>query len=126
MDRQVTYCGFCFRYGRVEVLSGFANGLFLVVIAVAVFFEGISRLLDPPTVKTERLLFVSVAGFVVNLVGIFAFRHAHSHGHSGQHGHSHGHGHSHSHGHGHSHGAKAESQTCSGHGHNANMQGIGS
>lgn len=49
---------------------------------------------------------VSVGGLVVNLVGIFAFRHAHSHGGSshshGNHGHSH-HGHSHCHGHGQSH-----------------------
>lgn len=52
---------------------------------------------------------VSVGGLLVNLVGIFAFRHAHSHGSSshghGSHGHSH-HGHSHhghSHGHGHAH-----------------------
>lgn len=40
----------------------------------------------------------------MNLVGIFAFRHAHSHGGSshghGSHGHSH---HGHSHGHGHAH-----------------------
>lgn len=45
---------------------------------------------------------VSVGGLLVNLVGIFAFRHAHSHGGSshghGSHGHSH-HGHSHGHGH---------------------------
>lgn len=40
---------------------------------------------------------VSVGGLLVNLVGIFAFRHAHSHG---SHGHSH---HGHSHGHGHAH-----------------------
>ena len=45
-----------------------------------------------------RLQVVSVGGLLVNLVGIFAFRHAHSHG-SSSHGHSH-HGHSH-HGHGH-------------------------
>lgn len=47
---------------------------------------------------------VSVGGLLVNLVGIFAFRHAHSHGGSshghGSHGHSH---HGHSHGHGHAH-----------------------
>ena len=43
---------------------------------------------------------------MVNLVGIFAFRHAHSHGGSSHgnsnHGHSH-HGHSHCHGHGQGH-----------------------
>ena len=49
---------------------------------------------------------VSVLGLLVNLVGIFAFRHAHSHGGSSHghsnHGHSH-HGHSHCHGHGQGH-----------------------
>lgn len=70
---------FSFGYGRVEVLSGFMNGLFLVVIAFFVFMEGLSRLYDPPEIITERLLTVSVAGLLVNLVGIFAFHHGHSH-----------------------------------------------
>ena len=73
---------------------------------------------------------VSVGGLVVNLAGIFAFRHAHAHGHShGQsHGHSHGAGH-----HGHSH--DSHGHHSSGHGHggcsdqhsrktSANMQGM--
>lgn len=71
-------------------------------------------------VKHERLFVVSVLGFLVNLVGIYAFQHAHSHSHGGGgggHGHSHGggngssqsllndnHNHSHNHNsHGHSH-----------------------
>lgn len=44
------------RYGRVEVLSGFVNGIFLVVISVFVFAAALQRLYDPPTVSTERLL----------------------------------------------------------------------
>lgn len=76
-------------------------------------------------VKHERLFVVSVLGFLVNLVGIYAFQHGHGHSHGGGgggHGHSHSsqshdhhsdlllnnHGHSHNnhtdHGHGHSHG----------------------
>lgn len=51
-------------------------------------------------VKHERLFVVSVLGFLVNLVGIYAFQHGHSHG-GGGHGHSHGGGgastHAHSH-----------------------------
>ena len=43
------------------------------------------RALAPPDVHHERLLLVSVLGFVVNLVGIFVFKH-------GGHGHSHGSG----------------------------------
>ncbi|CAF1361971.1 unnamed protein product [Adineta steineri] len=112
---------FSYGYGRVEVLSGFVNGLFLVVVAFFVFYEAIGRLVEPPEINTNRLLIVSVAGFAVNMIGIFSFSHAHAHAHGGgggscamshptpakeQHGHSHDahdHSHSHSHSHGHSH-----------------------
>lgn len=104
---------FPFGYGRMEVLSGFMNGLFLVVISFMVFSEAVTRLFDPPQVKTERLLTVSIAGLLVNLVGIVAFRHTHTHSHSAGHGHSHSHGHNHAHSHGHSHA-----------GTNANLQGV--
>ena len=87
---------FSYGYNHVEVLSGFVNGLFLVVIACFVFSEAIERLLDPPHISTERLLIVSVAGFLVNLIGIATFSHNHAHSHGG-HGHSHGHGHAHAH-----------------------------
>ncbi|KAI8774917.1 zinc transporter 5 [Biomphalaria glabrata] len=135
---------FSYGFDRVEVLSGFINGLFLVIIAIFVFAEAFARLFEPPEVITERLLTVSVLGLLVNLTGIVAFQSSLSHGHShgGGHGHSHGaaashshtpaighghshgggHGHSHSGGHGHSHG----SQECSAppsH-HNTNMEGV--
>ena len=95
-------------YGRIEVLSGFVNALFLAVIAFFVLTEALERLFDPPTVSTDRLLFVSVAGLLVNLFGIFAFHEAHHHAHGG--GCSHGHdsksshsGHNHGLDHGHHH-----------------------
>lgn len=44
------------RYDRVEILSGFINGLFLMVIAFFVFTAAVTRMFDPPTIKTERLL----------------------------------------------------------------------
>ncbi|KAL8577189.1 hypothetical protein ACOMHN_047957 [Nucella lapillus] len=105
---------FSLGYDRVEVLSGFINGLFLIVISVFVFTEALARLLHPPEVKTEKLLTISVLGLVVNLVGILAFQSSLSHGHSHgglSHGHSHG-GHSHSQSHGHSHRGHSQS-----HGH---------
>ncbi|XP_041371016.1 zinc transporter 5-like isoform X2 [Gigantopelta aegis] len=123
---------FSYGFDRVEVLSGFINGLFLIVIGIFVFAEAIGRLFEPPEIHTERLLTVSVMGLLVNLTGIFVFKSAHGHSHGG-HGHSHGghstgghgghitgghghssggHGHStggHSHGgHGHSHGGHGE------------------
>ena len=96
---------FSYGYVRAEVLAAFINALFLLFIAFFILSEAIERLVEPPEVKHERLLIVSVLGFIVNMVGIFVFHghghHGHSHGH---HGHSHGHDHGHGHGHGHSHG----------------------
>ena len=43
-------------YDRVEILSGFVNGLFLVVISFFVFVTALGRLFDPPEIHTERLL----------------------------------------------------------------------
>nr|CAD2181664.1 unnamed protein product [Meloidogyne enterolobii] len=109
---------FSYGYGRVEVLSGFINALFLIVIAMFIFLEALERLYDPPDVHTDKLLFVAVAGLLVNLFGMYAFHGGHGHSHGGGHGHSHGGGHGHSHSssdggdHGHSHGG------------NANMQGV--
>ncbi|KAG8598711.1 hypothetical protein GDO81_002713 [Engystomops pustulosus] len=130
---------FSYGYGRVEILSGFINGLFLVVIAFFVFVEALGRIFDPPDIDTDMLTPVSVGGLLVNLVGICAFSHAHSHGgsrgggcsSSHDHGHSHhGHGHSHGHGHGHSHADHGHSHSH-GHSHgsvgggmNANMRGV--
>ncbi|XP_034164531.2 zinc transporter 7 [Pangasianodon hypophthalmus] len=112
---------FSYGYVRAEVLAGFVNGLFLIFTAFFIFSEGVERALEPPDVHHERLLPVSIAGLLVNLVGIFVFQHGgHGHSHGGEgHGHSHSlfngsvsHGHSHG-GHGHSH----DSKHGHGHGH---------
>ena len=47
---------YSFGYGRVEVLSGFVNSLFLVAIAFVVLSEALERLFDPPSINTEKLL----------------------------------------------------------------------
>ncbi|KAF7243541.1 Zinc transporter 7 [Varanus komodoensis] len=109
---------FSYGYVRAEVLAGFVNGLFLIFTAFFIFSEGVERALEPPDVHHERLLPVSILGFIVNLIGIFVFQH-------GGHGHSHGSGHEHSHSlfngalsHGHSHGGHGHSHDSKhGHGH---------
>lgn len=58
----------------MEDLSGFINGLFLMVISLFVFSEAVNRLLDPPHISTQKLLVVSISGLCVNLIGILAFR----------------------------------------------------
>ncbi|RDD40208.1 Zinc transporter 7 [Trichoplax sp. H2] len=92
---------YSYGYLRSEIIAGFLNGVFLLFVGFFVFAEAIERAFQPPEVKHERLLVVSIMGFIVNMVGIFAFQHGHGHSHGG-HGHSHG-GHGHSHG-GHAHG----------------------
>jgi zinc transporter 5/7 len=85
---------FSFGYHRVEVLSGFVNGVFLVLVSIFVLFEAMTRFFEPPEINTDRLLLVSVMGLCVNLIGVWSFS-----GHGGEHGgHSHSHGHSHGHG----------------------------
>ncbi|KAF8757806.1 Cation efflux family [Rhizoctonia solani] len=70
---------FTYGYGRIETLSGFANGIFLILISIFIIFEAIQRLLDPPEMNTSQLLLVSGLGLGVNLFGMFAMG-GHHHG----------------------------------------------
>ncbi|XP_067935108.1 proton-coupled zinc antiporter SLC30A5-like [Watersipora subatra] len=105
---------FSYGYDRVETLSGFINGLFLVIVSFFILLAAASRILHPPHINTDRLLVVSVLGLLVNLFGIAAFSHAHTHG---------GGGHSHS-GHGHSHGADSHGHSHGDDKGNSNMRGV--
>uniref|UniRef100_A0A8D0FNZ4 Zinc transporter n=1 Tax=Strix occidentalis caurina TaxID=311401 RepID=A0A8D0FNZ4_STROC len=98
---------FSYGYGRVEILSGFINGLFLMVIAFFVFIESVARLVDPPDIDTNMLTPRHSHG--ASRGGCHSHDHSHSH-----HGHSHS---DHGHNHGHSHGS-------SGGGMNTNMRGV--
>lgn len=95
---------YSYGYVRAEIMAGFMNALFLMFVAFFIFSEAVERAFHPPHVEHERLLVISVLGFLVNLVGIFVFGHGHGdddgHGHSHaglSHGHSHGPAVSHSH-----------------------------
>lgn len=111
MARWAPDARYTYGYGRYEVLAGFVNGVFLVFVAVSIVLEGIERLKSPPEIHGEHVLPVSVAGLLVNLLGLVFFHDA-AHGHGGG-----GHGHSHGGGHGHSHGG-------GGGGANENMYGV--
>lgn len=103
---------FPYGFGKIETLSGFANGVFLILISVEIMFEALERIAEGrETKRLGELFVVSTAGLLVNLVGMAAFGH-HHHGHGHDHGHSHGHSHgggcggqahSHSHDHDHAH-----------------------
>jgi zinc transporter 5/7 len=114
---------YSYGYVRAEVIAGFCNGLLLIYIGFYILSEAVERLMEPPEVKHDRLMLVSVLGLLVNLVGIYAFQHGHGHSHGGMsHGHSHGGGgHSHSSSHSHSHGGHSHSDSSHGHSHNGHF-----
>ncbi|KAK3954289.1 cation efflux family-domain-containing protein [Pseudoneurospora amorphoporcata] len=142
---------FPYGFGKIETLSGFANGVFLVLISVEIMFEAIERMMEGrETKRLGELFVVSTMGLLVNLVGMAAFghhHHGHDHGHghshggsscggggghsrsrshsdSDAHGHNHSHSHDHKHDHGHSHG-HSHGGHSHGHSHdNENMHGI--
>ncbi|CAL9222459.1 unnamed protein product [Arabidopsis halleri] len=101
--------------GRFEVLSGYVNAVFLVLVGALIVLESIERILDPQEISTNSLLVVSVGGLLVNIVGLIFFHEEHHHAHGGsgcthshsQHSHSHKHEehleHDHHHQHSHSH-----------------------
>lgn len=113
---------FPYGFGKIETLSGFANGILLMyvllsspfltstkhvnnprLLSLEIGFEAFERLWEGT--KTQRLgelFIVSSLGLAINLVGMMAFGHHHHHGHS--HGHSHSHSHAQDHGHAHDQG----------------------
>ncbi|RFA11221.1 cation transporter [Subtercola boreus] len=65
-----------FGFQRAEVLAALANGLILVVVAVFVGIEGISRLLSPETdhVQGTPMLIIASIGLVANVAALLVLR----------------------------------------------------
>ncbi|KAG4193368.1 hypothetical protein ERO13_A07G217400v2 [Gossypium hirsutum] len=82
--------------GRFEILSGYTNAVFLVLVGALIVLESFERILDPQEISTNSLLTVSIGGLVVNVVGLIFFHEEHHHAHGGSCSHSHSHSHSHS------------------------------
>jgi cobalt-zinc-cadmium efflux system protein len=58
-------------YYRFEVVAAFINGVLLILIALWIFTEALSRFGHPATVKSIPMLFIAVFGLIINLVGIY-------------------------------------------------------
>ena len=57
-----------FGYYRVEVVAAFVNGLTILLSAVWIVIEGISRLMVPEPVAIVTTLIIAIAGLVINLI----------------------------------------------------------
>lgn len=72
---------YSFGFERFSTLSGFINGLFLIVVAFDIFAESVERMYSPKVVLSEKMMIVSIIGLIINVVGLcFFHEHAHSHG----------------------------------------------
>jgi cobalt-zinc-cadmium efflux system protein len=63
---------------RAEILAALANGIFLILIGIYIFYESYQRFLAPPEVKSVPMLVVAITGLLANLVTarlLFAGRH---------------------------------------------------
>jgi cobalt-zinc-cadmium efflux system protein len=56
---------------RTEILSAQANGVTLLVLALLIVYEGIRRLITPPSTEGRAILIVAVVGIAVNLAATF-------------------------------------------------------
>src|SRR5438552_2159938 len=52
---------------RVEILAALLNGVFLILVALYIFYEAYHRFFHPPEVKADWMLFVAVVGLLANL-----------------------------------------------------------
>jgi cation diffusion facilitator family transporter len=86
---------FTFGTWKVEILGGFVSAIILGVVAVAMAWVSVSRLLHPETIQFNQAILVAAIGLAVNLVSMVLLTHK-------PHGHSHGYDH-HAHDH-HAHG----------------------
>lgn len=61
-------------YQRFQILAAFVNGLSLLLIVGWILFEAVQRFFSPVQVMGRTMLFVAVAGLVVNMIS-FAVLH---------------------------------------------------
>jgi cobalt-zinc-cadmium efflux system protein len=66
-----------FGYYRVEILAALANGVALVMISLAIFYEAYQRLRQPPAVHSGAVLLVGILGLLVNVVCVLLLAPSH-------------------------------------------------
>src|SRR5689334_12712160 len=104
---------FAFGTWKIEVLGAFTSALLLGVVAIAMVWESVIRLVTPESIAFGPALVVAAIGLAVNLASALVLEGSHGHDHGSDHrdhgdahhheGHHHGHEHHHHHDHHHAH-----------------------
>lgn len=67
-----------FGWARAEVLGALVNAVFLVALCFSILVESLKRFYKPEVIdEPELILYVGVAGLLVNLIGLCLFRGKH-------------------------------------------------
>lgn len=91
---------FAFGTGKFGDLAAFASAIVLALIALAIGWESIARLIRPVPIAFNEAIPIAIAGLAVNLISALMLREPHHHHHH-EHETAHAHDHSHAHNHGH-------------------------
>jgi cation diffusion facilitator family transporter len=97
---------FSFGTGKVNAMAGYTSAIFLVIIALYMAYESISRFINPVTIAYNDAIVVAVVGLVVNGLSMFILGdkgHSHSHNEAQSHEHEDDQGHADGHDHVHEH-----------------------
>lgn len=99
---------FAFGTGKLGDLAGFTSAVVLALIALAIGYESIVRLLQPVAIHYDEAIAIAVVGLGVNLASAWLLGgdHHHDHGHGHEHDHHDHHHHDHHHHH-HDHNLRA-------------------
>src|SRR5205809_1350878 len=68
-----------FGFYRVEILAALLNGVFLVLVALYIFYEAYHRILNPPAVKANWMLVVAIVGLLANMTSAYILFGKHHH-----------------------------------------------
>jgi cation diffusion facilitator family transporter len=82
--------GFTFGTGKLGDLAGFASAIILVMIALLIAYESVSRIFAPVAIHFAEAIPIACVGLAVNIASALILS-----GGGHHHGHDHGHGHAH-------------------------------
>lgn len=89
---------FSFGTGKLGDLAGFSSAIVLLMIAVLIGYEAVSRLIAPVPISFNEAIPIAVLGLIVNIVSALLLSGGaagHDHGHAHDHSHEHAHGNAH-------------------------------
>ena len=63
-----------FGFRRSEILAAFINSATLIIISVIILFEAIQRLVNPVPISANLVIYLAIAGIIVNGVSVLFIR----------------------------------------------------